>query len=66
MKINLKSLTALLLVGVTTFSFSINAEEKKSQILFKNVSIFDGTSDTLITGKDVLVEGNLIKKIICD
>jgi imidazolonepropionase-like amidohydrolase len=59
----LKSLTALLLIGVTTFSLSINAEEKKSQILFKNISIFDGSSEKLITGKDVLVEGNLIKKI---
>ncbi len=63
MKIKLKSLSALLLVGVTTFSLSVNAEENKSQILFKNVSIFDGTSEKLITGKDILVEGNLIKKI---
>jgi imidazolonepropionase-like amidohydrolase len=63
MKIKIKSLTALLLVGVTTFSLSINAEEKKSKILFKNISIFDGTSEKLITGKDVLVEDNLIKKI---
>jgi imidazolonepropionase-like amidohydrolase len=32
--------------------------------LIKNVSIFDGTSDTLITGKDVVLSGNKIKKII--
>lgn len=32
--------------------------------LIKNVSIFDGTSDTLITGKDVVLEGNKIKSII--
>jgi imidazolonepropionase-like amidohydrolase len=59
----LKSLTALLLIGLTAFSLSLNAEEKKSQILIKNVSIFDGSSEKLITGKDILVEGNLIKKI---
>ena len=68
MKMKLKALSALLLVSVTTLSLSINAAEKAavektSQILFKNVSIFDGTSEKLITGKDVLVEGNLIKKI---
>jgi imidazolonepropionase-like amidohydrolase len=63
MKITPKSFTALLLVGVTTFSLSINAAESSSQILFTNVSIFDGVSEELITDKDVLVEGNLIKQI---
>ncbi len=67
MKLKLKPLAALLLVGITTLSLSINAaEEKKPQILFKNVSIFDGTSEKLITGKDVLIEGNLIKKIAAE
>jgi imidazolonepropionase-like amidohydrolase len=33
------------------------------QVLFKNVTIFDGTSDQLTKGMDVLVEGNLIGKI---
>ena len=37
--------------------------EKPSQILIKNVNIFDGKSEKLIQGKDVLVEGNLIKKV---
>ena len=32
--------------------------------LIKSVSIFNGTSDTLITGKDVVLEGNKIKSII--
>ncbi len=32
--------------------------------LIKNVSIFNGISDTLITGKDVVLEGNKIKTII--
>ena len=34
-----------------------------AQVLFKNVNIFDGIKDTLHEGQDVLVEGNLIKKI---
>jgi imidazolonepropionase-like amidohydrolase len=38
-------------------------DEAPSQTLFTNVSIFDGKSDKLITGRDVLVEKNLIKKI---
>ena len=33
------------------------------QILFTNVSIFDGKSKKLITGREVLVESNLIKEI---
>ncbi len=41
------------------------AQEKAppAQVLFKNVNIFDGIKDTLHEGQDVLVEGNLIKKI---
>jgi imidazolonepropionase-like amidohydrolase len=33
------------------------------QLLFKNVNVFDGTSDKLAMGMDVLVDGNLIGKI---
>jgi imidazolonepropionase-like amidohydrolase len=32
-------------------------------VLFANVNIFNGTTNKLITGKDVLVEKNLISKI---
>ena len=35
-------------------------------ILFTNVNIFDGTTEQLITGQDVLVEKNLISKIGSD
>ena len=38
------------------------ADEPK-QVLFKNARIFNGTDEQLITGKDVLVEGNIIKSI---
>jgi len=34
-----------------------------SQVLFKNVRVFDGTSDMLSSKTDVLVEGNKIKAI---
>ena len=37
---------------------------KETTTLIKNVSIFDGTSDVLITGKDVTLAGNKIDKII--
>ena len=39
------------------------ADEGPSQVLFQNVGIFNGTDEQLITGKDVLVEGNLIKSV---
>jgi len=34
-----------------------------NEILITNVNIFDGNSDDLAMGQDILVEGNLIKKI---
>ena len=40
-----------------------NSESKPSQILIKNVNIFDGKSDKLAMAQDLLVEGNLIKQI---
>ena len=41
----------------------ISAQEQTKQILFKNVNIFNGTSDKLTMNQDVLVEGTTIKKI---
>jgi len=40
------------------------AQDAPAKILITNVSIFDGTSETLITGKDVVLAGNKIDKII--
>ena len=57
MKAKIALILCTLLMGVAT------AEEKVQQILFKNVNIFNGTSDKLITNQDVLVEGTTIKKI---
>ena len=39
-------------------------ETKEKTTLIKNVNIFDGTSEKLITGKDVVLTGNKIDKII--
>jgi imidazolonepropionase-like amidohydrolase len=38
-------------------------KEKPPQVLITNVNVWDGKSETLIKGKDVLVEGNLVKRI---
>ena len=38
-------------------------DEAPAQVLFTNVNVWDGTSDELATGVDVLVEGNLIKQV---
>ncbi|MFY0627571.1 MAG: amidohydrolase family protein [Reichenbachiella sp.] len=53
----MKNLFTLFIAMVLTVSTSF------AQTLFTNVNIFDGTSKKLITGKDVLVENNLISKI---
>lgn len=53
----MKNLFTLIIAMVLTFSTSF------AQTLFTNVNIFDGTSNKLITGKDVLVEKNFISKI---
>ena len=58
MKLLLSTLASLLLSVV-----AIAQEAAPSQVLFKNVNIFDGRSDKLIKGRDVLVEDNLIKEI---
>ena len=67
MRINKKLLTPVLALTMSAALFSstsVNAEdEAPNQILFKNVNIFDGKSDKLNNGQNVLVEGNTIKAI---
>jgi len=41
-----------------------SAPHPEHQTLIKNVSIFNGTSETLITGKDVVLAGNKIYKFV--
>ncbi|UCG96316.1 MAG: amidohydrolase family protein, partial [Burkholderiales bacterium] len=57
----------LLLAAVSLATQPAAAEDLPDQvILFKNVSIFDGKSDRLIEGRDVLVVRNKIHKIAKD
>jgi imidazolonepropionase-like amidohydrolase len=63
-----KLITRILLTVVMTMTAmhvfaNDEAQPLPMQILFKNVNIFDGKSDTLAMGQNVLVEGNLIKQI---
>ena len=45
-------------------SMQVIAEsDAPSQVLFKNVSVFNGKDDKLLSGRSVLVEGNLIKSV---
>jgi imidazolonepropionase-like amidohydrolase len=54
----------LVLLIFPSLILAANHEPKEpSQILFQNVKIFDGNNDSLISGKDVLVENNLIKAV---
>jgi imidazolonepropionase-like amidohydrolase len=53
----------LCLVAVLAVPAFAADEKPKQQSLFINCNIFDGVSDKLATGRRVLVEGNLIKKI---
>jgi hypothetical protein len=63
----MSKLSKLTLIISLVFSFSSFAEEKTEPVpaltLIKNVQIFNGKSDKLIKGKDVLIENNLIKNI---
>ena len=56
-----------LAVLTTLIAFTASAlaqgDQANQQTLFTNVKIFDGKSEQLATGQDVLVEGNLIKRI---
>jgi imidazolonepropionase-like amidohydrolase len=56
------SLLALALVSPT----GALAEESPKQILFTNANVFDGFSESLIEGANVLVEGNVITQVSTD
>ena len=60
-----KRLLAVSLTAALLFAASAAAQDEKPtpQVLFTNVNIFDGKSDTLAEDMNVLVEGNLIKQI---
>ena len=52
-----------LLLLLSSFATGALAEDKPSQVLFKNVNVFDGFADELAMNTDVLVEGNHIVKV---
>jgi cytosine/adenosine deaminase-related metal-dependent hydrolase len=63
-----KSLLKLLQITIaTTIALGFNAfaaeDTPPSQVLFKNVNIFNGTENKLYENHSVLVENNLIKTI---
>jgi len=58
----IKTLIAVSITVISAMSPAI-AEDKPTQILIVNVDVWDGTSEELKKGVDVLVEGNKIKKI---
>lgn len=60
------SLFIALLFSVITLSAQKKKKEKIKYVLFNNIQIFDGTSETLITGMSVLIENNFIKTISAD
>ncbi|WP_068116186.1 metal-dependent hydrolase family protein [Tropicimonas marinistellae] len=61
----IRSITAIagvvMVVGAGTLAFA--QDDAPRQVLFSNVNVFDGVSDTLIENGSVLVEGNLIKQV---
>jgi imidazolonepropionase-like amidohydrolase len=61
-----KSTIFVALIAMTTSSLMAADESKPGQILITNVSIFDGSSNQLAEGQNVLVEGKLIKQIGAD
>jgi len=67
MKLSKKLLASVLALTVSgaLFSSAIFAAEEKApvQVLITNVDVWDGRSDEVTKGVDVLVEGNLFKKI---
>jgi len=64
MKTRAKLLTTFLSGVALAFSSLVLAQdEAPTQTLFTNVNVFDGHSDELATGMNVLVDGNLIKQV---
>lgn len=62
-KLSLFNTLLAVLMTVTVAVSPASAEDKPTQVLIVNVDVWDGTSEELKKGVDVLVEGNKIKKI---
>jgi len=59
----LSALAVAWLAVVAVPANALGQEEASGQILITNINVFDGRTDGLAMGQDVLVEGNLIKEI---
>ncbi len=59
----MKSLCSAGLALLLALPLSASAENSPNQILFTNVNVFDGNSEKLVQGAEVLVEGKLIKAV---
>ena len=62
MKIRLITIAIVVSALMTSFAGAQDKKEAPKQVLIKNVKIFDGVNEKLMSGS-VLIEGNLIKKI---
>ena len=58
-----RSYVASIGLAMALCSCSALAQDQAERILIRNVHIFDGKSESLIAGRDVLIEGRLIKQI---
>ncbi|MFA0476389.1 amidohydrolase family protein [Vibrio breoganii] len=59
----MKTLVSAVALSIAAMSGAVSAEDTNNSIVLKNVRIFDGMNEKVITGKEVLVENNLITKI---
>ena len=60
----IRQIFALIALSLLVFSAPLAAQQgPPPQVLITNVSIFDGKSDRLVSGRNVLVENNLIRTI---
>lgn len=59
----IRTLVGAIALSITAMSGAVSAEDTSNPIVFKNVRIFDGMNEKVITGKEVLVENNLITKV---
>ena len=56
--------TIVLLATPVTLALPTLAQDTPSQVMIKNVNPFDGTSDALAVGQNVLVEGDLKRQAL--
>jgi hypothetical protein len=56
---NLRTVAFNIIACMILFVMALPVQGAPTQVLIKNVNIFDGKTDTLAIGQDVLVEGNL-------